>query len=139
SHKFILRLLGKPDHGQWVHLKAKKFVQGKCRCTFQCRGRRHSRAQGNITAEDAVKSADTIAPGLYLLDDSQNIIRPMKGGWDDLSGVPEIVDPKIQGYDMDEIVIPARNGHIDRLVNGGRHDKSIIIVCMLSDQVDPAG
>ena len=62
----------------------------------------------------------------------------MEGRRDYLFRITQIAEIQVQGYDMDKIVVPAGDSHIDRLIDGGRHDKPIIIIRMLPDQVYPA-
>src|SRR6266702_8619447 len=75
---------------------------------------------------------------LQLLEYSQDIIRPVQRRRLHGTGIAHITEIQVLGNNMDKVIVPAGDPHINGFVDGRRQYKTIVIIGMFSQEVYPA-
>ncbi len=125
--------MGEFDQIDVLDAQFENAVQCQRQTCFDSGRTRHTCTDRNIAAEDAVESADLPVRRQKLLDDSHEIIRPAFLGTPDIKERKLKIIVEIAGDESAFRVLPRDDCNRDCLINGGRQDKSLIVIRMLTD------
>ena len=121
------------------HPNSAEARQGQRRCNFQGRGGTQSRADWHFAVNEQIRSLKFVTTQLQQASDAKNVVAPCAGAL--LGKVGEIeleITGKFFGVDEQFSVRPRCNRHVGGEPDGGGHDKAIIVVGVLADQIDAA-
>ena len=127
-----------PGQLDGVDPEPEEDVEGERQAPLDRRRGGHPGPDGDIPAEDALEPPDRVPSPRQLVDDPRQVVRPAQGRARQVLDIEPDLLAEIEGDDATARVDARGDGEDHGPVRGGREDEALVVVGVLSDQVDPA-